>query len=338
MTEPLPHADDEPTAIVLRMQKMAEKGRARAIAEGRPEPPEPPPPAKIIQLPLWPEPVRGAPNAPVRSALFAGIQSKDRKILGTTKEKGQPLDPVLIAAQTGITIKYAGLQLNQYDATVFFEGLHRARMHPLGTECVFRGYDFLHTIGRSDSKLNYQDLHQSLTRLRDGRVVIEWEENGRRYYFEGGLIDNYKREETTKLYKIRFAKEIKALFAPACWTQLEWAERMALNGNLQAQWFHSYFCSHADPFPVTVAFLHEKSGSAARLLKHYRAEVKKTLDRLKKALGWQYELREDLITVTRPPSASQARHVIRNAAKKRHSKGFRQVGDLLPGFTKPDEK
>jgi TrfA protein len=343
MTEPQPDADDEASRIVQRIQKLAEKGKARAIQEGRAEPPEPPPVAKIIQLPLWPEPVRGAPNASIRSALFAGIHSKDRKTLGhQPKEKGKPLDPVLIAAQTGLTIKYAGLQLNQYDATVFFEALHRARHHPLETECFFHGYDFLKTIGRLDSSREYEDLHDSLTRLRDGRAVINWEEHGRRYHFEGGLIAYYKREETTRLYKITFAKEIKALFAPACWTQIEWAERMALNGYPQAQWFHSYFCSHADPFPVSVSFLHEKSGSAATLLKNYRTALKNTLGALKK-IGWRHEWKDDLITVIRPPSASQARHVIRSTAKKdrkdkRRNKGFRQLTDFLPGFTKPDKK
>ena len=41
-------------------------------------------PAKVIQLPLWPEPKRGAPNAVLRGALFAAIQGKGRRYrLGT---------------------------------------------------------------------------------------------------------------------------------------------------------------------------------------------------------------------------------------------------------------
>ena len=90
-----PKADDEATRIALRIQKMAEKGRARAIEEGRAESPEPPQSAKIIQLPLWPEPVRGAPNAILRSALFAGIHSKKRQILGTRTRPEKPFEPVL---------------------------------------------------------------------------------------------------------------------------------------------------------------------------------------------------------------------------------------------------
>ena len=36
--------------------------------------------AKVIQLPLWPEPKRGAPNAVLRGALFAAIH-KDRRYM-----------------------------------------------------------------------------------------------------------------------------------------------------------------------------------------------------------------------------------------------------------------
>jgi hypothetical protein len=106
-------------------------------------PPDPPPEQRAEQLPFWPEPVRGGPNALLRSALFAGIHSKKRQVLGTRSEPTRPLQGVTIAAQDGITIKFAGDQLNQFDADVFLEALHRARYHPLETECLFRGHDFL---------------------------------------------------------------------------------------------------------------------------------------------------------------------------------------------------
>jgi hypothetical protein len=86
-----------------------------------------------LQLPLWPEPVRGGPNALLRSAFFAGIHSKKRKELGVRVKPDEPKRAVTIAAQQGITIQYAGDQLNQYDADVFFEALHRARYGVFGT-------------------------------------------------------------------------------------------------------------------------------------------------------------------------------------------------------------
>ncbi len=47
----------------------------------------------VVQLPLWPEPKRGAPNSFIRSALFAAIQGKDRQFI---KE-------AVLASQDGIT-------------------------------------------------------------------------------------------------------------------------------------------------------------------------------------------------------------------------------------------
>src|ERR1051325_9017610 len=81
----------------------------------------------VVQLPLWPEPKRGAPNSFIRSALFAAIQGKDRQFM---KE-------AVLASQDGIVIKYTGEQLNQADLDVWETIVHLAREQPLGTFCSF---------------------------------------------------------------------------------------------------------------------------------------------------------------------------------------------------------
>jgi len=271
-----------------------------------------------VQLPFWPEPVRGGPNAVLRSSLFAGIHSKKRETIGNQTKPEKPLQAVTLASQDGITVKFAGRQLNQYDADVFFEALHRARHHPLETECLFTGYGFLKGIRRAPNDLGYEDLDDSLTRLRDGRVEVHWKMHGRGFKFVGSLVSSYVRDETTKLFKVTFAKEIKALFAPACWTQIEWEERMALRGHPLAQWLHSYYSTHADPFPVGSAFLCEKSGSKRPLMKNFRTDLKQALATLHRVLGWECELdkKSDNVTVVRTPSGAQARHLARAKAKK----------------------
>jgi TrfA protein len=309
----------------------------RAIkANPHSEPPESyePTAAKVIRLPLWSELVRGAPNALLRSAFFAAIHSKKRQRLGTQTSPDKEPQGITIAAQDGICIKYAGTQLNQYDADVFFEVLHRARHHPLETECFFTGYSFLKAIGRTTNNLNYEDLDNSLRRLRFGEAQIEWSTNGRRYKFVGGLISEYIREESSKLFKVTFSKTIRDLFAPASWTQLEWEERMALKGKPLAQWLHSYFSTHAAPYPISVAFLHEKTGSPTRQLKHFRTELKNALTALEKILGWKATWDGDLLTLKRPPSASQARHLRKaRASTKRLPKpkrsGLTAIGSLF---------
>jgi TrfA protein len=302
-TAQIAHTDPELGKI---LQSFGDKIAARAENE----PAETKLPAKIIQLPFWPDPVRGGPNPVLRSALFAAIHSKKRQRLGTQTSPDKEPKGITIAAQDGIIIKYAGTQLNQYDADVFFEALHRARLHPLETECLFTGYSFLKAIGRTPNNLNYEDLDNSLTRLRDGRVEIHYKMNGCARKFVGGLISFYEREDNTKLYKVSFAKRIRELFAPACWTQLEWEERMALKGHPIAQWLHSFYSSHVPkPFPLSASYLHPKTGSNRPLLKHFRQDLKHALVTLEKVLGWKATWEGDLLTLSRPPSPSQARHL-----------------------------
>jgi hypothetical protein len=199
----------------------------------------------------------------------------------------------------------------------------------------------LKAIGRRVGQEQYEDLDDSLTRLRDGRVEVEWAINGREYTFVGGLLSKYVREKSTKLYKVAFSKEIRALFAPACWTRLEWQERQDLKGQPLAQWLHGYFSTHAEPYPVSVKFLHEKSGSPTKLLKHFRTELKNALAVLEKRLGWKAAWNGDLITMNRPPSSSQVRHLINHQTAqnsqrepKREGQGLTPASRTLPGLKK----
>lgn len=312
--------EDEAIASIKRMEKIY----AERAARGELEPALPAVAEPAAQLPFWPEPVRRAPNTLLRSAFFAGIHSKKRRELGFRIHPDEPKQGVTIAAQEGSRITYAGDQLNQYDADVFFEALHRARGNPLPTECIFTGYDFLKAIGRTVGKREYQDLENSLRRLRFGEVQIEWKINGRKYKFVGGLINNFVREENSKLFKVTFAKEIRDLFAPACWTQLQWQERMALKGKPLAQWLHGFYCSHAEAFPLSAAYLHEKSGSARTVFRNFRTDLKNALAALEKILGWKAVWEGDLLTVQRRASASQIRHLNQKAAQRIGQSGQRR--------------
>ena len=92
--------------------------RLAAVAETAKKRGRKPASAKVIQLPLWPEAKRGAPNAVLRGALFPAIQGKNR---------GGLLRQVLIATQDGVTIRYTGWQLDQADLDVWEHALHLAR-------------------------------------------------------------------------------------------------------------------------------------------------------------------------------------------------------------------
>lgn len=268
------------------------------------------------QLPIWPDAVRGAPNALLRSAFFAGIHSKKRRTLGEQQSPDVEPEGTIVASQDGITLRYAGTQLNQYDADVFFEVLHRSRRERLGAEAYFAGYSFLKAIGRDDSKSSYQDLDNSLRRLKRGTLDVVWSIGPRPYVYVGSLIDTYTREATTKAYRITLSPEMLSLFQPSSWTQIEWAERMKLKGKPLAQWLHSYFSTHARPFPVTVAFLKEKTGSPTTQMFHFRVELRNAFKAMQDILGWTAEWSGDVVKLTRPPTKSQERHILKTGLRK----------------------
>jgi hypothetical protein len=131
MADPAPKADDTGSDVDRALARL---GAAIAANPAKHEPQTPPPAtAKLIQLPLWPEPVRGAPNSFLRSALFAAIQGKTRT--GLKKQ--------LLGSLQGLTVRYTGEQLDQSDLDVWEQAVHLARSHPLGNVCHFTAYAFL---------------------------------------------------------------------------------------------------------------------------------------------------------------------------------------------------
>lgn len=271
-----------------------------------------------VQLPIWPDSVRGGPNALLRSALFAGVPSRFRKILEHRPSAAVEPEGVVIAAQDGITMLYTGTQLNQYDADVFFEVLQRARRSPLGEAATFAGAEFLRSIGRTKSKQDYEDLDMSLRRLTRGLVDVKWRIQGRPLAYTGSLIADFVRETDSRLYRINLSPSIKSLFEPSSYTQIEWDERKRLLRNPLAQWLHSYYSTHAKPFSVTVAFLKKTAGQDSARTRDFAKALRVAFAALEAELGWKFEwLSSDLIQVSRPPSGTQARHLeVRSARKK----------------------
>jgi len=111
--------------------------------------------AEVIQLPLWPEPVRGMPNPVLRAALFAAIQGKDRRFLNDEN----------LAAVQGVIIRFKGEQMNQEDLDVCSAVYHLARMHPLGDIVHTSAHGFLKLLGRKTGKSQHVQLHRSFRRL-----------------------------------------------------------------------------------------------------------------------------------------------------------------------------
>ena len=262
---------------------------------------EPRGPAKVLQLPLWPEAKRGAPNAVLRSALFAAIQGKGRRWL---------MSEELLATQQGITIRFTGTQLDQSDLDVWEQALHLARQQPLGKQCHFTAHAFLKALGRQTGKKDHKWLKSTFSRLSATDVQITHE--GRTYF--GSLIESGMRDENTGRYVVEINPKLAAFFGSARWTQIDWEQRQALRRKPLALWLHGFYASHAEPFPVTVAYLHKLSGSQTKQLKHFKQNLAQALRDLQAAGAIRgFEIRDDLVHVWTVPSKSQRKHL---AARK----------------------
>ena len=259
---------------------------------------------EIVQLPLWPEPARGAPNCTLRGALFAAIQGKDRRYMKRE----------VLAVQKGIAIRFTGMQLDQADLDVWEQALHLARLHPLGTRCDFTANAFLKSIGRSTGKAQHEWLKDVFARLNGCGVEI----STGRFDYAGDALLKYWRDNDTGYYRIEFNPQLISLFE-AGWTAIDWEQRQKIGRRKPlALWLHGFYASHAKPYPMKVETFRALSGSTNKQLSDFRRQ----LDAAHKVLLSvgaidDYEIKDGLVSVGRTPSKSQKKHLNKPKPRKK---------------------
>lgn len=278
------------------MQALAAKARQRLQGDALPEPEE-------KQLPLWPEAVRGVPNAVLRCSLFAATHQRD---VCRRRE--------LLASTADVEVRFLGVRFNQVDLNVWEMLLHLARLQPLGSEVRFAAHALLKALGRPTGNSQHEQLKEEIARLAGGMVEVTWK--GGRRSFGGTLISEYYRDEEAQRYVVVLKPEILELF-DCGYSHVDWGQRRALKSSL-AQWLHGMYSSHASPYPYKVATLRDLCGSSTKALWKFRQLLRAALNELVAVgciKGWKIDT-ADLVHVDIVPSASQAKHI----RKARHSK------------------
>lgn len=230
------------------------------------------------QLPIWPQDLRGLPNAFARSALF--------NVGNARKGARENLKRHRIAALKGITIEYTGEELRQDDEDVYLQILHIARMHPLGNQVYFTAHSMLTEVGWTKNSASYERLRDCIDRLKASAIAVTvMNAAGMRENYTGSLIRSFRwREASTnaqlKEWEVLLEKEIIALFNPASYSRLDWKLRLKLPP--LAKWLHTFYHTHSKPYPYTVANLHQLTGSKIPVpeLRKFRYELKKALQLL----------------------------------------------------------
>ena len=293
-------------ALMARIPEIQAKAKQRG--EGEPQAQQP---KTVVQLPLWPEVVRGVPNAALRSALFGAIKKGARAYLERQE----------IHAQEGIRIIYTGARLDQGDLDVWETVLHIARVQALGDECRVTAYPLLKALGKTDTGINRTTLDRRLSRMKATGVDVKVG----KFSYEGSLIDEVYRAEESREYVIRLNPKLRALFAADQFTQVDWTVRHALDGQPLAQWLHGYYASHAKPYPVNVETLLKLSGSENLEPRSSRQKLRKALDALTDASEangqpFSYDIRGDLVHIEKKPSGTQRRHLTKKSSQSRKRK------------------
>lgn len=255
-------------------------------------------PDRQMKLELWPDEVRGVPNAILRGALF-----------GVGQERATHKKRTLIAAVEGYEIRFKGETLNQTDLDVLEGMLHIAMPHPLGKRVEFTVHSFLKTMGRNTSGEQHEQFKEQIARLMGG--VVEITDTKARMTFMGTLVSKAFRDEDTGRYVVIFDRDMLNLYE-AGYSHIDWNQRMALGKSTLAKWMHGFYATHAQPYPYKVQTLHNLCGSGASM-KEFKRLLKKALGELAGVgaiQGWNID-DADLVTVQRTPSIAQQKHINR---------------------------
>lgn len=288
--------------------ELAQKFEAKAASKAKQETPNEAPPSNVIQLPLWPDPVRAVPNGILRSALFGAIAKGPRRYMESEQ----------IAALEGVKILYTGQRLDQGDLDVWESVLHIARLQAMGEQCRFTAYSMLKLMGKTDAGTNRDTLQKRLLRLKANAVEVE---QGR-YSYAGSLIDDVYRDKETHEYVLVLNPKLRPLFAADQFTQIEWSVRRELDGHQLAQWLHGFYSSHAKPFPMRMETLLKLAGSEDANPRSAQQTLRKALDAVAEACAahgqqFSYSIQGDIVTVEKKGSGPQRRHLVKKATKPR---------------------
>jgi hypothetical protein len=285
-------------------------GNAMAEASSGPPPaPEPSSTAKIIQFPLFPHDSRPVSNDMARSALFSCVQGKDRRYI----------EDQLLASQDGIEIRFTGKQPDQDDHDLLMQLVFMAQGKPLGAWVTVPAYAILSALGRQTGGLQYRELRADISRLVAGMVSIRNAQN--KIEFIGHhLLSKATQEEVSRHWMYRLDPDLRTLYGEISHTLIDWQKRRALQGKDLAHWLQLYLRSHARPFPVKTATLKELSGSRAKALKNFRAQLRKALEDLvvnEDIKDWMIEMPSDLVKVDRGEAitGSQRRHIVQKRTR-----------------------
>lgn len=235
-------------------------------------------------LPIWSNDKRGVPNSLLRSALFAGIQSKDRKFFK---------NEIMFSFQD-ISIEYTGQQLNQDDLMIWETLIHLVKNKSLGTEFIFNSEQLLKEVGLSKSKQSYETLNQTMYRLVQGSLKVTYKNRE----YAGSLINAYALDKETTVYEVSLNPKMINLYDCNQWTAIDWSKQKKFKRKALAQYLFTFYSTHKSPLPMKVETILQLSGSQSKKVSQFKKRLIIALDELvKEEFLIDYEIENNLVSV-----------------------------------------
>jgi len=215
-----------------------------------------------LTLPFWNEQQRAMPNSILRSCVFGALNIRKGK------EKREMLEREVLATTGSDSIIYTGIRLDQEHQTLLETLMHIARDQQLGERCDVTIYQLLKALDKTDTGGNRKVLLRQLAHLKATAVEIKQGP----YSYTGSFVDDAYRDDDTGRVIIILNQKLVALFQPGHYTKLSWEIRRNLTRPL-AKWLHGYYSSHANPYDVSVQFIHRLCGSETKSIKDFRNKL-----------------------------------------------------------------
>lgn len=224
-----------------------------------------------LSLPKIPQGKRIIPNDLIRSSLFTVVNHKIAR--GNYKEKE-------IFAFGNTLINYTGEELRQDDEDVLLQ-LIQFYSKCSEDSITFLPYTMLRELGWP-ARTQYRDkLKCSLNRMSATNITII-----NKVLKEGlslSLVRKFRwRDDNGSMLKhwaVWLEPEIVKLFSNMSYSKILWDQRKKLKP--LGKWLHSYYTSHAEPYPIKVSTIHKASGSRTKAIKHFKPILRDALVELK---------------------------------------------------------
>ena len=251
------------------------------------------------QLPLWPNQVRGLPNALARSSLFT---------IGNPSDPREQFTQKALFALNGVNILYTGAELRQDDEDVFLAVAHLSRLETLGERVEFTPHSMLKALKWDTGGEGYDRLRNTLDRLQATTLMVTVKDMKDGY--TGSLVRRFAWRDGGS-WSVMLEPDIVSLFGDTQYTWVDFEQRMKLSGI--AKKLHSFYFTHRTPFPLKVGTLKDLCRSRLPTLAKFRYQLWPALDRLIKVgflESWSYDKDSDLVYVARLPAKLSAQGAV----------------------------